>query len=67
MFHTHSLADEYHCSGNVEIDFLGLCILLDIKDIPAVKVKHPVSSTTDTDVEDTGEPVLLGDKQKGRL
>ncbi|XP_026204728.1 leucine-rich repeat-containing protein 71 [Anabas testudineus] len=43
--------DEYHCSGNVEIDFPGLCALLDIKDIPAVSTMHPVSSTAETTSE----------------
>ncbi|XP_071329790.1 leucine-rich repeat-containing protein 71 isoform X2 [Trachinotus anak] len=37
--------DEYQCSGNVDIDFPGLCALLDIKDIPAVSTKQPASST----------------------
>ncbi|XP_029022407.1 leucine-rich repeat-containing protein 71 isoform X2 [Betta splendens] len=38
--------DEYQCSGNVEIDFPGLCALLDIEDIPSVSIKHPVSEST---------------------
>ncbi|XP_070841286.1 leucine-rich repeat-containing protein 71 [Chaetodon trifascialis] len=41
--------DEYQCSGNVEIDFLGLCALLEMKDIPAVSTKQPASSTTEPD------------------
>ncbi|XP_040909678.1 leucine-rich repeat-containing protein 71, partial [Toxotes jaculatrix] len=44
--------DEYQCSGNVEIDFPGLCALLDIKDIPAVSTKQPASSTKE-DAEDS--------------
>ncbi|XP_057684392.1 leucine-rich repeat-containing protein 71 isoform X8 [Corythoichthys intestinalis] len=31
--------DDYECSGNVMTDFPGLCALLDMKDIPAVKTK----------------------------
>nr|XP_061808809.1 leucine-rich repeat-containing protein 71-like [Nerophis lumbriciformis] len=31
--------DDYECSGNVMTDFPGLCTLLDMKDIPAVKTK----------------------------
>nr|XP_033493942.1 leucine-rich repeat-containing protein 71 [Epinephelus lanceolatus] len=46
--------DEYQCSGNVEIDFAGLCALLDIKDIPAVITKQPASSTSETEGEHTG-------------
>ncbi|XP_018540527.2 leucine-rich repeat-containing protein 71, partial [Lates calcarifer] len=45
--------DEYQCSGNVEIDFPGLCALLDIKDVPAVSTKQPASSTTETEGGDT--------------
>ncbi|XP_023265685.1 leucine-rich repeat-containing protein 71 isoform X1 [Seriola lalandi dorsalis] len=36
--------DGYQCSGKVEIDFPGLCALLNIKDIPAVSTKQPASS-----------------------
>uniref|UniRef100_A0A3Q3GWR7 Leucine rich repeat containing 71 n=1 Tax=Labrus bergylta TaxID=56723 RepID=A0A3Q3GWR7_9LABR len=36
--------DEYHCSGNVKIDFPRLCALLDIKDIPAVNTKQHISA-----------------------
>ncbi|XP_069556138.1 leucine-rich repeat-containing protein 71 [Brachyistius frenatus] len=43
--------EEYQCSGNVEIDFPGLCALLDLKDIPAVSTKHPTAAT-DTDGHD---------------
>ncbi|XP_067354027.1 leucine-rich repeat-containing protein 71 isoform X1 [Channa argus] len=48
--------DEYQCSGNVEIDFPGLCVLLDIKDIPPVSTKNPVSYATENTVqgEDAG-------------
>uniref|UniRef100_A0A665WXS0 Si:ch211-81a5.5 n=1 Tax=Echeneis naucrates TaxID=173247 RepID=A0A665WXS0_ECHNA len=35
-------ADEYQCSGKVEVDFPGLCGLLDIKDIPAVRTKQSI-------------------------
>nr|XP_046273519.1 leucine-rich repeat-containing protein 71 [Scatophagus argus] len=45
--------DEYQCSGNVEIDFPGLCALLGMKDIPAVSTKQPASSTTETEGGDT--------------
>ncbi|XP_045914556.1 leucine-rich repeat-containing protein 71 isoform X9 [Micropterus dolomieu] len=45
--------DEYQCSGNVEIDFPGLCALLDMKDIPAVITKQPASSTAETEGGDT--------------
>ncbi|XP_041811882.1 leucine-rich repeat-containing protein 71 [Chelmon rostratus] len=45
--------DEYQCSGNVEIDFPGLCALLDMKDIPAVSTKQPASSTAETEGGDT--------------
>ncbi|XP_049459149.1 leucine-rich repeat-containing protein 71 [Epinephelus fuscoguttatus] len=45
---------EYQCSGNVEIDFAGLCALLDIKDIPAVITKQPASPTSETAGEHTG-------------
>ncbi|XP_070778262.1 leucine-rich repeat-containing protein 71 [Enoplosus armatus] len=41
--------DEYQCSGNVEIDFLGLCALLDMKDIPVVSTKQQATSTTETE------------------
>ncbi|XP_039978198.1 leucine-rich repeat-containing protein 71 [Xiphias gladius] len=44
--------DEYQCSGNVEIDFPGLCGLLGIKGIPAVSTKQPASSTTETEAGD---------------
>ncbi|KAM6974354.1 leucine-rich repeat-containing protein 71 [Tautogolabrus adspersus] len=44
--------DEYHCSGNVEIDFPRLCALLDIKDIPAVNTKQQDSTYTETEGED---------------
>ncbi|KAM6903843.1 leucine-rich repeat-containing protein 71 [Lycodopsis pacificus] len=41
--------DEYQCSGKVEIDFPGLCALLDMKDIPTVSTKQAASSTTETE------------------
>ncbi|XP_030267788.1 leucine-rich repeat-containing protein 71 isoform X3 [Sparus aurata] len=41
--------DEYQCSGNVEIDFPGLCALLDMKDLPTVSTKQPASSTTESE------------------
>ncbi|XP_065804019.1 leucine-rich repeat-containing protein 71 [Labrus bergylta] len=44
--------DEYHCSGNVKIDFPRLCALLDIKDIPAVNTKQHVSTYTENEGED---------------
>ncbi|XP_042363090.1 leucine-rich repeat-containing protein 71 [Plectropomus leopardus] len=47
--------DEYQCSGNVEIDFPGLCALLDMKDIPSVRTKQPASSTTEPEGGDTEE------------
>ncbi|XP_070703175.1 leucine-rich repeat-containing protein 71 [Pempheris klunzingeri] len=47
--------DDYQCSGNVEIDFPGLCALLDMKDIPAVSTKLPASTTTETEAEHTGD------------
>ncbi|XP_061598273.1 leucine-rich repeat-containing protein 71 [Cololabis saira] len=37
--------DEYHCSGNVQIDFPALCALLNVKEIPAVWTRHSTSST----------------------
>ncbi|XP_075962278.1 leucine-rich repeat-containing protein 71 isoform X2 [Anarhichas minor] len=45
--------DEYQCSGKVEIDFPGLCALLDMKDIPTVSTKQAASSTTETEEEYT--------------
>ncbi|XP_067468769.1 leucine-rich repeat-containing protein 71 isoform X2 [Thunnus thynnus] len=45
--------DEYQCSGNVEIDFPGLCALLDMKDIPAVSTKQPDSSNAEAEGENT--------------
>ncbi|XP_044027570.1 leucine-rich repeat-containing protein 71 isoform X2 [Siniperca chuatsi] len=47
--------DEYQCSGNVEIDFPGLCAILDMKDIPAVNTKQPTSSTSETEGGDTDD------------
>lgn len=47
--------DEYQCSGNVEIDFPGLCALLDMKDLPAVSTKQPASSTTESEGGVTGK------------
>ncbi|XP_060916288.1 leucine-rich repeat-containing protein 71 [Labrus mixtus] len=44
--------DEYHCSGNVQIDFPRLCALLDIKDIPAVNTKQHGSTYTENEGED---------------
>ncbi|KAF1381756.1 hypothetical protein PFLUV_G00157300 [Perca fluviatilis] len=41
--------DEYQCSGNVKIDFPGLCALLKMKNIPTVSAKQPTSSTTETE------------------
>ncbi|XP_060949366.1 leucine-rich repeat-containing protein 71 [Limanda limanda] len=38
--------DEYQCTGNVEIDFPGLCALLDVRCIPAVDTKQPASSSS---------------------
>ncbi|TKS88350.1 Leucine-rich repeat-containing protein 71 [Collichthys lucidus] len=57
----HSPTDEYQCSGNVEIDFPGLCALLDMKDIPAVCTKQPASLTTETEEEDTDDNKSLID------
>ncbi|XP_031722300.1 leucine-rich repeat-containing protein 71 isoform X2 [Anarrhichthys ocellatus] len=45
--------DEYQCLGKVEIDFPGLCDLLDMKDIPTVSTKQAASSTTETEEEYT--------------
>ncbi|KAK9526697.1 hypothetical protein VZT92_015382 [Zoarces viviparus] len=45
--------DEYQCSGKVEVDFPGLCALLDMKDIPTVSTKQAASSTTETEEEYT--------------
>ncbi|XP_019119759.1 leucine-rich repeat-containing protein 71 isoform X2 [Larimichthys crocea] len=53
--------DEYQCSGNVEIDFPGLCALLDMKNIPAVCTKQPASLTTETEEEDTDDNKSLID------
>ncbi|XP_077600230.1 leucine-rich repeat-containing protein 71 isoform X3 [Stigmatopora nigra] len=36
--------DDYECSGNVMTDFPGLCALLDMKDIPAIKTKSGSSN-----------------------
>ncbi|XP_074469194.1 leucine-rich repeat-containing protein 71 isoform X1 [Sebastes fasciatus] len=36
--------DEYHCLGNVEIDFPRLCALLHMKDIPAVSTVNTASA-----------------------
>uniref|UniRef100_A0A8C9YQR8 Leucine rich repeat containing 71 n=1 Tax=Sander lucioperca TaxID=283035 RepID=A0A8C9YQR8_SANLU len=41
--------DEYQCSGNVKIDFPGLCSLLKMKNIPTVSAKQPASSTPETE------------------
>ncbi|XP_062265633.1 leucine-rich repeat-containing protein 71 [Platichthys flesus] len=38
--------DEYQCTGNVEIDFPGLCALLDVRCVPAVGTKRPASSSS---------------------
>uniref|UniRef100_A0A3Q2G0Q1 Leucine rich repeat containing 71 n=1 Tax=Cyprinodon variegatus TaxID=28743 RepID=A0A3Q2G0Q1_CYPVA len=35
----------YQCTGNVEVDFPALCALLNIKEILAVRTKHPHSTT----------------------
>nr|XP_029134361.1 leucine-rich repeat-containing protein 71 [Labrus bergylta] len=51
--------DEYHCSGNVKIDFPRLCALLDIKDIPAVNTKQHVSTYTENEGEDMGKRELI--------
>ncbi|XP_077446701.1 leucine-rich repeat-containing protein 71 isoform X1 [Stigmatopora argus] len=40
--------DDYECSGNVMTDFPGLCALLDIKDIPAIKTKSGSSNHEST-------------------
>ncbi|XP_061681286.1 leucine-rich repeat-containing protein 71 isoform X3 [Syngnathoides biaculeatus] len=40
--------DDYECSGNVMIDFPGLCALLDMKDIPALKTKSSSSNQEST-------------------
>ncbi|XP_054462539.1 leucine-rich repeat-containing protein 71 [Anoplopoma fimbria] len=45
--------DEYQCSGIVEIDFPGLCALLEMKDIPTVSTKQPALPTTETEGEET--------------
>ncbi|XP_015229184.1 PREDICTED: leucine-rich repeat-containing protein 71 [Cyprinodon variegatus] len=37
--------DTYQCTGNVEVDFPALCALLNIKEILAVRTKHPHSTT----------------------
>uniref|UniRef100_A0A3Q2YQR4 Leucine rich repeat containing 71 n=1 Tax=Hippocampus comes TaxID=109280 RepID=A0A3Q2YQR4_HIPCM len=36
--------DDYECSGNVMTDFPGLCALLDMKNIPALKTKSSSSN-----------------------
>ncbi|MED6232917.1 hypothetical protein ATANTOWER_004217, partial [Ataeniobius toweri] len=41
--------DDYQCTGNVEVDFLMLCGLLNMKEVPAVSTKHPASSTDATE------------------
>ncbi|XP_035038949.2 leucine-rich repeat-containing protein 71 isoform X3 [Hippoglossus stenolepis] len=43
--------DEYQCTGNVEIDFPGLCALLDLRCIPAVGTKQPASSSSTAETE----------------
>lgn len=45
--------DAYECSGNVEIDFPGLCAFLDMKYIPSVNTKKPASSTPEGEAEDS--------------
>ncbi|KAK2830517.1 hypothetical protein Q5P01_018448 [Channa striata] len=49
--------DDYHCSGNVEVDFPGLCMLLDVKDVQTVRTKCPVSYTSEntSQEEDTAD------------
>ncbi|XP_034747719.1 leucine-rich repeat-containing protein 71 isoform X1 [Etheostoma cragini] len=39
--------DEYQCSGNVKIDFPGLCALLKMKNIPTVSAKQPATTETE--------------------
>ncbi|MEQ2256281.1 hypothetical protein ILYODFUR_022707, partial [Ilyodon furcidens] len=41
--------DDYQCTGNVEVDLLMLCGLLNMKEVPAVSTKHPASSTDATE------------------
>lgn len=43
IFEIYSPTDDYQCSGDVEIDFPGLCALMDVEDIPSVSIKCPVS------------------------
>uniref|UniRef100_UPI0037E98FDC leucine-rich repeat-containing protein 71 n=1 Tax=Semicossyphus pulcher TaxID=241346 RepID=UPI0037E98FDC len=50
---TSKNTDEYQCTGNVKIDFPGLCALLDMKDIPAVSTKQPAATNTETEGADT--------------
>ncbi|XP_068566719.1 leucine-rich repeat-containing protein 71 isoform X1 [Cebidichthys violaceus] len=49
--------DEYQCSGDVEIDFPGLCALLDMKDIPTVSTKQAASCTPETEEGYTAAPI----------
>ncbi|XP_058608699.1 leucine-rich repeat-containing protein 71 isoform X2 [Onychostoma macrolepis] len=37
-------ADDYQCSGNLELDFTELCKLMGVKEIPSVKIKLSTSS-----------------------
>ncbi|XP_078123728.1 leucine-rich repeat-containing protein 71 isoform X4 [Sander vitreus] len=54
--------DEYQCSGNVKIDFPGLCSLLKMKNIPTVSAKQPASSTPETEGGGRGS-ILKAPKQ----
>lgn len=51
--------DDYHCSGNVEVDFSELCAFLGMKDIPTVNTKQPTSSTHENVGEDSGKQEVL--------
>ncbi|XP_050992995.1 LOW QUALITY PROTEIN: leucine-rich repeat-containing protein 71 [Labeo rohita] len=37
-------ADDYQCSGNLELDFTELCKLMAVKEIPSVKIKRSAST-----------------------
>ncbi|XP_051949365.1 leucine-rich repeat-containing protein 71 [Xyrauchen texanus] len=44
-------ADDYQCSGNLELDFLELCNLMGVKEIPSVKLKQETQESPATERE----------------
>ncbi|XP_065138173.1 leucine-rich repeat-containing protein 71 [Paramisgurnus dabryanus] len=38
-------ADDYHCSGNLEVDLPVLCKLTGVREVPTVKIRQPAPSS----------------------